>query len=105
MITPNTPVKITIVVVCSLIGFGWAGAAAWGAKADKDDVAALQTQVNALVTQRAVDAKVQENILELLKRMDSRMERMEDKQDYAIKEIIKGNQDHLPPRGENPLNR
>ena len=79
---------------------------AWGTKADKSEVDGLQVQVNALVTQRAVDAKVQENILELLKRMDSRMERMEDKQDYAIKEIIKGNQDHLPPRsGENPLNR
>lgn len=86
---PNTKVTVTIGVIVSLIGFGWWGSAAIGAKADKSEVDSLRGELNELSAKRREDFVIQKNILSLLEKMDTRMSKIEDNQSWQIQQEVK----------------
>lgn len=102
---PDSILRSPFSYVCAGVVLIWSASAAWGTKADRAEVAVkadkvlvdnLQKDMNDLKQMRAVDTTIQSNILELLKKMDTRMERLEDKQDIYFREILKG-RELLPP--------
>ena len=89
MITPNTPVKITVAIVAALVSVGFGAAVAFGSKADKTELDPIRDQITSLQQHRAVDRVIQENMLKLMEKMDARMERIENNQLWQIQEDIK----------------
>lgn len=90
---PHTKVTVTISVIGSLIFFGFWVGDVLGGKADKKEVdgwvSSLRSDLNELSAKRREDFKIQENILRLLEKMDSRMSKIEDNQVWQIQQEVK----------------
>lgn len=114
MITPQTNFKVTLAIAGAIVLFiisATAGSVkAFGEKADKNELAPLREEIVSLKKDRAVDFAMQQAMLKLLEKMDSRMERIENNQVWQIQESVKrwnGNS-HQPPASTptpNPLGR
>jgi hypothetical protein len=105
---PNTKATVTLSVIGGLIVAGWGASAAFGNKADKSETETLRAEVNALREKWVKTDVVLATQLSLLEKMDKRMERIEDKQDYIIQENTKrwygGRQPPDSTPSPNPLN-
>lgn len=89
MITPNTPVKLTMVAIVPVIIAVWSASSAFGGKADKGEVDSLRNEVSSLRERWIKGETILQSQLEILAKMDKRMERIESKQDYMIQEQYK----------------
>lgn len=114
MITPQTNFKVTIAIASTIVLFiigATAGSVrAFGEKADKDELAPIRDEIVLLKKDRAVDFAMQQAMLKLLEKMDSRMERIENNQVWQIQESVKrwNGGTYQPPAAApqpNPLNR
>lgn len=114
MITPQTNLKVTIAIACTIVLFVIGATAssvkAFGEKADKNELSPLRDEIVSLKKDRAVDFAMQQSMIKLLEKMDARMERIENNQVWQIQESVKrwsGNS-HQPPASTpapNPLGR
>ncbi len=108
-LSPNSKATVTFSVIGGLLLSGWAASQAFGNKADKSDVDSLRSEVGRMQNEHIRESVIQQNILKLMEKMDSRMQRIEDKQDYMIQESYKRwHGDAMPPASTpapNPLNR
>jgi hypothetical protein len=86
---PNAKITVTMSVVGGLIIAGWGASAAFGGKADKSETDNLRSEVNSLREKWVKTDVVIATQLAILEKMDKRMERIEDKQDYMIQENTK----------------
>jgi|EndMetStandDraft_4_1072995.scaffolds.fasta_scaffold12796_1 hypothetical protein len=108
-LNPNAKITVTISVIGALIFAGWGASAAFGGKADKSETETLRGELVILREKWVTADVVLKTQLSLLEKMDKRMERIEDKQDYIIQENLKRwYGDRQPPASTpspNPLGR
>lgn len=105
---PTTKVTLTLATVGAIVVSIWGAAQSWADKADKSEVDVIRKEVSEMREKAREESTIQRNILQLLDRMDKRMERIEDKQDYMIQEQYKrwngGSQPPASTPSPNPLN-
>jgi hypothetical protein len=103
------PISLSVATVLTVGGMLVGGGISWGAKADKGEVDTIRKEMGEMREKAREESVIQRNILNLMERMDKRMERIEDKQDYMIREQYKRwSGDTQPPASTpspNPLHR
>lgn len=102
----DRPVSLPITTLLTIGGLLVGATLSHATKASKGELDDLKKEVVEIREKAREESVIQKNILSLLDRIDKRMERVEDKQDYMIREQYKRwNGDASATPSPNPLNR